>query len=60
MDVALAFQILQLVGTEAPQFLAVYDRIKGSMSTSDADALAKMLADADAAADAQHTEAQGL
>lgn len=60
MDLATVVMILQLIGQGTPEFIAIYDRITAALGTDKTADLDKLLAEADAAADAQFAEGQAL
>lgn len=57
--VAAILEILTLVGTDTPAFIALYNQVVSAMSQTDQQKLKDAYAAAKALSDAQHEEAQG-
>ena len=55
----LANGFINAIGTDIPEFLALINEVKTAFSATDQATIDAALADADAAADAQHAKAQG-
>jgi len=60
MDIVKIIQTLTMIGSEFPAYVALFEQVKAQFEESDREKLDLAYAEAQAASDTQHSEAQNL